>query len=113
MATRNIGRLRPKTNAYSCIIESKVPIRFYWADGNRDFDGIEFGPLDNPTRYELRLIDFVLMQVSGGIIASKVLDYMKKHHANELHNLITEIDAHDLGVPVEFLDAFRGLEESS
>ena len=41
----DVASIPIKGDAYSEIIEIRVPVRFYWCP-NDDFDGIEFGPFE-------------------------------------------------------------------
>ncbi len=53
MVTRKIP-----SKFYTKIIEVNTPIRFYWVGD--DFDGVEFGPLNKATPYQLKLINEIL-----------------------------------------------------
>jgi len=65
---KNAQKLKSKSGGYSKIIQVNVPVRFYWASG--EYDGLEFGPFDNLTSYESRLIKEVLEAVQGKIIVT-------------------------------------------
>jgi len=100
--SKSISKLRSKI--YDTIIELRVPIRFYWDENG--FDGIEFGPLDKCSRYQFGLLKVILEQISYTNECSKVIDYMREHKMDELRCTIRELDAHKLGIPKAFIDAF-------
>lgn len=104
--TKQIKRLRSKH--YPIIIEVKVPIRFYWnSEDLKDYDGFEFGSLEGCSHHQLKLLDHIINELWYQMNCTKFFKYMKKHHRAELEVLLDHMDADELGIPKEFLDAFR------
>jgi len=100
---RNVRKLRSKN--YSRVIEVLIPSRFYWR--NNDFDGVEFGPMDEPTKQELKNLREILAETGTGIEARHIIQHIKVHHKDFLRMLISEMEAEEQEVPRPFLDAFR------
>jgi hypothetical protein len=90
---------------YDQIIEVNVPIRFYWV--NNEYDGLEFGSLDKCSRYELKLLDIIIDQLFLAQNNSNIVEYLKEHDKEKLADILKDIQAEQLKVPKEFLDAFK------
>lgn len=109
---KGISKLRSKH--YPLVIESKVPVRFYWADdghSNLDYDGFEFGSLEGCSKYQVQLLDSVIHELWYQMHCARVFEYMSKHHRAELEIIIDHMHAEDLGVPQSFINAFRNKED--
>jgi len=98
-----ISKLR--STRYDTIIEVKVPTRFYWASDG--FDGIEFGPLDKCSKYQVKLLNGILEQMAYSSECTRLIEYMKEHKIDQLNEIIKEAEAHKLGIPKLFIDAFE------
>jgi hypothetical protein len=100
---KGISKLR--SNNYPLVIEVNVPCRFYWDENG--YDGFEFGSLEQCTKYQLGLLNLIIKMFEYQSSAMAFMSYMRKHHSEELKDLLEMIDAEESGIPKSFIDAFK------
>ena len=94
-----VRKLRSKS--YPTIIEVTVPTRFYWTD--EGFDGLEFGPLEECSKYQLHLLSLILDTLTIAADSTKVVRYLQDNDPTLLKSILDRLSS---GIPETFLKAF-------
>ncbi|MDD4984995.1 MAG: hypothetical protein PHQ43_04280 [Dehalococcoidales bacterium] len=62
---------KQRSSHYETIIETNLPMRWYWTEAG--FDGIEFGPLPQLSNHQMRQLDAILDNIGALIECSHAL----------------------------------------
>lgn len=101
-----MGKLVSKSHSKHCekMIQSKVPITFYWKDG--EYDGYEFYA-ENCNSYERKLLNEVIKQLEYIHCCQMAAEYMRDFHNEEWRKMLEMIDEEKSDIPKAFIDAFK------